>query len=185
MVNSLKGKDIEIKILKDTNRIDPSSVTTDWNDQTADITLTGTIKEISFEEPQPTRETITYLGSDSNGVQLQESYISEWGSGKLSGTMVVNPDADGNYLALDDLFLSKVAEDNTTNMTANYVYGAEITTNADFLVAIGKNYGVRLLFKDFKFNKLNAFSANDKGPIEVSFEVETLAGSAYIQKKRL
>jgi len=180
MVSSLKSKDIKIKILKDANRIDPSSVTTDWDDSTADITLTGLIKTMKLDEPEPTRETINYLGSDENGVQLQESYIDEWGTAKVSGTMIVNPDAEGNYAALDDLFLNKVAEA-TDSTVANYVYGAEISTNADLLVVIGDNYGVRLLLKNFKINKLNSFDAPDKGVVEVSFEFECLAGDLYKQ----
>ncbi len=171
---------MKIKILKDSNRIDPTSMTDDWDTQTADIELTGYIKTMKLDEPEPTREVINYLGSDSNGVQLQESYIDEWGTAKVLGTMIVNPDAEGNYVALDELFLNKVAE-STDGTKANFVYGAELSPNADLLVVIGSNYGVRLLMKNFKINKLNAFDAPDKGVIEVSFEFECLAGDLYKQ----
>jgi len=176
---ALKSKNISIKILKDTNKIDPSSLTTDWADQTSDIELTGFIKSMKLDEPEPTRETINYLGSDVNGVQLQESYIDEWGSAKISGTMIVNPDGDGNYKALDELFLTEVASDGST--TFNYKYGAEVSSDADLLVVIGSDAGVRLLMKSFKINKLNSFDAPDKGVIEVSFEFECLAGDLYKQ----
>lgn len=173
------SKDVSLRILKSTNRIDPSTVTTDWASNTYDIIMDGKLKSLKFDEPEPTKTKEYFIGSDSNDVQYSLTFIDEWSNGKLSGQMVIQPEADGSDLAMDDLFLTQYA---TGTGTATYRYGSEITPDADLLVVIGKSKGARFLFKGFKVNKLNAFDVPDKGVVLVDFEFESIdEGSVYKQ----
>lgn len=182
MPTSIKTPDIKIKILSGNNRINPSTETSDWDTKTAEVELTGIVTSLKFEEPTPTIEKITYLGSDANGAVIEEQYISEWSPAKISGEMIVNPDSTGTYKDLDKFFLNKVAE-SSDNKKINYVYGVEKINDADLLIVLGKTYGLRLLMKNFKVTKLNEFDASE-GPVKVSFEFEAVAGDTFVQKIR-
>lgn len=175
-------KNVSVKILTGTNRINPVTETSDWNSKTAEVVLDGVLKSIKFEEPTPKINKEYFVGSDTSGTQYSISFIDEWENGKLSGSMLINPTKDGNYLEIDKYFLKSIA---TATDVENFQYGDAKTNDADLLVSLGSTKGVRVLFKGFRVNKLNAFDVQDKGLVMVEFEFESLdEGSVYKQIRK-
>ena len=172
------SKDVEIKILKDVNQIDPSSDTSDWKDSTADFSLKGFARSLDITAPKPNVTTISYLGSDDNGAQLEEHFIESWEKATVSLKLGVNPDSTGTYVDLDSLLYKSVASGTSAE---NFVAGVEIPSNTDLLIIIGNDYGVRYLFKNVKITSLDSVSVPEKGLIELTLEAECLASDFYKQ----
>ena len=181
MVNSIKSPQVSLKVITTaSNFIDPTATTTDWAQTAADIDLTGTIESLKFDAPKANYSSQNYIGQDANGSAIMETYIDSFDEAKISGTMIVNPDADGNYKALDALGLNNIGS-STDSKINNWAFGQEIVPNAQMLLVVGKTYGVRYLLTSFKVSDLDSTDVPEKGIVKVSFEFTAVANDTYKQ----
>ena len=179
-MKTMKALDVSVRLF-DANTIDPTAATpTDWADVTGGDSFDGFLKGVKLDEPSISRTTENYIGSDSSGVQYQEVYVDDIGTAKISGSMVIVPDAVGNYIDLDSWHLTQVATGTDIRV---YKFGGDGETTKQLLVVIGKNSGngVRYLMNNVQVNKLNAFDVPDKGVITVEYEFECKASDLYKQ----
>ncbi len=179
MVNSLKSKNVSLKIFSK-GTITPASTVTDWNSGTADATFDGYLKSVKLDDPVVSRTTENYVGSDSNGIQYQEVYTDDVSTAKLTGSMIVLPDAEGNYVDFDSLHLTEVG---SASLVSNYQFGGDGETEKQLVLTLNKtaNKGVRFLMNNFKVNKFNTIDVPDKGIVTLEFEFECLASELYKQ----